>query len=200
MLLVFSMFIFSLTLSFSPGPVNMVIISSGAVNGFRKTFSFVSGATTGFTLLLFLVCFGFYATIEKHPLFFQYLNIAGSLFIMYLGYKIAASRPDMSLSKTDSPGFIQGFLMQWVNPKAWTACASGAAMFSEPSNPATVLVFIIIYFLVCYLSLSAWALLGEKVSVLLRSTQRIRTFNVLMGGLLLITACYMLSLQFLSHS
>lgn len=52
MLLVFSMFIFSLTLSFSPGPVNMVIISSGAVNGFKKTFSFVSGATTGFTLLL----------------------------------------------------------------------------------------------------------------------------------------------------
>ena len=200
MLLVFSMFIFSLTLSFSPGPVNMVIISSGAVNGFRKTFSFVSGATTGFTLLLLFVCFGFYAAIERHPLFFQYLNIAGSLFIMYLGYKIATSRPDMSLSKTDSPGFIQGFLTQWVNPKAWTACASGAAMFSEPSNPATVLVFIIIYFLVCYLSLSAWALLGEKVSVLLRSTQRIRTFNVLMGGLLLITACYMLSLQFLSHS
>jgi threonine/homoserine/homoserine lactone efflux protein len=190
------MFIFSLTLSFSPGPVNMVIISSGAVHGFRKTFSFVSGATIGFTLLLIFVCFGFYAAIEKYPVFFRYLNVAGSLFIMYLGYKIASSRPDMSLTKTDSPGFIQGFVMQWINPKAWTACASGAAMFSEPSTPVTALVFITVYFLVCYLSLSAWALMGEKVSTLLRSTRQLRTFNVLMGGLLFITACYMLFLTF----
>ncbi|MGM8794272.1 hypothetical protein [Enterobacter asburiae] len=43
----------------------MVIISSGAVHGFRKTFSFVSGATIGFTLLLIFICFGFYAAIEK---------------------------------------------------------------------------------------------------------------------------------------
>lgn len=196
MLLLFTMFIFSLTLSFSPGPVNMVIISSGAVHGFKNTFSFVSGATIGFTLLLIFICFGFYAAIEKYPVFFRYLNIAGSLFIMYLGYRIASSRPDMSLTKTNSPGFVQGFVMQWINPKAWTACASGAALFSEPANPATALVFITIYFLVCYLSLSAWALIGEKVSVLLRSTRHLRTFNVLMGGLLLITACYMLSLAF----
>ncbi|HFK5792416.1 TPA: LysE family translocator [Enterobacter asburiae] len=196
MLFLFTMFIFSLTLSFSPGPVNMVIISSGAVHGFRKTFSFVSGATIGFTLLLIFICFGFYAAIEKYPVFFRYLNIAGSIFIMYLGYKIASSRPDMSLTKTDAPGFVQGFVMQWINPKAWTACASGAAMFSEPSNPAAAFIFIAVYFLVCYLSLSAWALMGEKVSTLLRSTQQIRTFNVLMGGLLLITACYMLSLAF----
>ena len=134
MLVFLTMFIFSLTLSFSPGPVNMVIISSGAVHGFRKTFSFFSGATIGFTLLLIFICFGFYAAIEKYPVFFRYLNIAGSLFIMCLGYKIASSRSDMSLTKTDSPGFIQGFVMQWINPKAWTACASGAAMFSEPSR------------------------------------------------------------------
>ncbi|MCK6666618.1 LysE family translocator [Enterobacter asburiae] len=196
MLLLFTMFIFSLTLSFSPGPVNMVIISSGAVHGFRKTFSFVSGATIGFTLLLIFICFGFYTAIEKYPVFFRYLNIAGSLFILYLGYKIASSRSDMSLTKTDSPGFVQGFVMQWINPKAWTASASGAAMFSEPSTPVTALVFITVYFFVCYLSLSAWALMGEKVSVLLRSTRQLRTFNVLMGGLLFITACYMLFLTF----
>lgn len=196
MLLLFTMFIFSLTLSFSPGPVNMVIISSGAVHGFRKTFSFVSGATIGFTLLLIFICFGFYTAIEKYPVFFRYLNIAGSLFILYLGYKIASSRSDMSLTKTDSPGFVQGFVMQWINPKAWTASASGAAMFSEPSTPVTALVFITVYFFVCYLSLSAWALMGEKVSVLLRSTRQLRTFNVLMGGLLFIRACYMLFLTF----
>lgn len=195
MILIFAMFMFSLTMSISPGPVNMVIISSGASHGFRKTLPFVSGATIGFTLLLIFVGFGFYAIIEKYPLFFKYLNVAGSVFIIYLGYKIASSRPELSLTKSEIPGFVQGFLLQWLNPKAWIACASGVVLFSEPSNNTPLTVFIIIYFLVCYFSLAAWAVLGNKVSILLNSTQRIRTFNFLMGGLLIVTACYMLFSQ-----
>ena len=49
MILIVTMFIFSLTMSFSPGPVNMIIISSAAAHGFRKPlpclYSFVSDST-----------------------------------------------------------------------------------------------------------------------------------------------------------
>lgn len=179
MSLILAMFMFALTMSISPGPVNMVIISSGANHGFRKTLPFISGATTGFTLLLILVGFGFYAVIDKYPLFFNYLNIAGSAFIIYMGYKIAASAPELSLKKNDTPGFVQGFLLQWLNPKAWIACASGVALFSEPATQTMLMVFIIIYFLVCYISLAAWAVLGNNVSILLNNAQRIRVFNAL---------------------
>ena len=178
----------------------MLIISSGAIHGFRKTLPLISGATTGFTLLLIVVCFGLYAAIEQYPLFFKYVNAAGALFILYLGYKIASSQPDLALQKTETPGFIQGFLMQWFNPKAWTACASGAALFSDPTTNTTVAVFIMIYFVVCYLSLASWAVIGDKVSILLRSRQRIRTFNLLMGGSLIVTAGYLLCLPLLNHS
>ncbi|MFP1258972.1 LysE family translocator [Klebsiella michiganensis] len=195
MSLILAMFMFALTMSISPGPVNMVIISSGANHGFRKTLPFISGATTGFTLLLILVGFGFYAVIDKYPRFFNYLNIAGSAFIIYVGYKIAASAPELSLKKNDTPGFVQGFLLQWLNPKAWIACASGVALFSEQATQTMLMVFIIIYFLVCYISLAAWAVLGNNVSILLNNAQRIRVFNVLMGVLLIVTACYMLSFQ-----
>jgi len=41
MSLLIAMFSFSLAMSISPGPVNMVIVSSGASYGVRKTFSFV---------------------------------------------------------------------------------------------------------------------------------------------------------------
>jgi threonine/homoserine/homoserine lactone efflux protein len=75
-----------------------------------------------------------YAAIEQYPLFFKYLNCCSALFILYLGYKIASSQPDLALQKPETPGFIQGFLMQWFNPKAWTACASGAALFFRPDH------------------------------------------------------------------
>ncbi|MBM1022868.1 LysE family translocator [Enterobacter sp. A11] len=195
MTLFFAMFLFSLTMSISPGPVNMVIISSGANHGFRRTLPFVSGATIGFTLLLIITGFGFYTIIEQHPLFFKYLNVAGSAFIIYVGYKIASSQSELSLTKSEAPGFIQGFLLQWLNPKAWIACASGVVLFSEPSNNFPMIVFITTYFLVCYLSLAAWAVLGKNISTLLNSTGRTRAFNLCMGGTLIITASYMLLTQ-----
>ena len=52
-----------------------------------------------------------------------------------------------------------------------------------------------IYLVVCYLSLAAWALLGDRVALLLDSPRRVRLFNRAMGGTLVLTAGYMLYLQ-----
>lgn len=49
--------------------------------------------------------------------------------------------------------------------------------------------------MVCYLSLAAWALLGDRVALLLDSPRRVRLFNRAMGGTLVLTAGYMLYLQ-----
>ena len=195
MSLLIAMFSFSLAMSISPGPVNMVIVSSGASYGVRKTFSFVSGATIGFTLLLLFIGLGFYKIINIYPDFLKYLAILGSMFIIYMGYLIATSKPELYIEKQTQPTFIQGFLMQWLNPKAWMACVSGVTLFSVPNNNYVFLTFSLIYFFVCYLSLFSWSVLGDKVTIILNTERRIRVFNILMGGLLLVTACYLLYVQ-----
>ncbi|MDP5008988.1 MAG: LysE family translocator [Glaciimonas sp.] len=193
--LLIAMFVFSLTMSISPGPVNMVIVSSGANHGFRRTLPFVSGATIGFTLLLIFVGFSFLQFVNSYPKVMLYLGLIGSAFIIYVGYKIASSSPEITLQKSNAPTFSQGFLLQWLNPKAWIACASGAALFSDPTTHATLIAFIVIYFLVCYASLAIWAVLGERVSVILNSHLRMRLFNVVMGGMLIASACYLVYMQ-----
>jgi hypothetical protein len=72
-------------------------------------------------------------------------------------------------------------------------CASGAALFS--STHATLVAFVSVYFLICYLSLAAWAVLGDRVAVLLHSRLRIRVFNLTMGGMLIATAVYLMYAQ-----
>jgi len=196
MSLLIAMFSFSLAMSISPGPVNMVIVSSGASYGIRKTFSFVSGATIGFTLLLLFIGLGFYKIIDLYPSFLKYLGIAGSLFIIYMGYLIASSTPELDIKEQKQPTFMQGFLLQWLNPKAWIACVAGVSLFSEPGNNQVFLTFSLIYFLVCYLSLFAWSLLGGKVTLLLNSEFRLKLFNYLMGSLLIVTAVFLLYSQF----
>ena len=186
-----AMFSFSLVMSITPGPVNMIILSSGISYGVKSTMPYVLGATVGFTLLLLFIGFEFSKFINAYPFFLTYLAIVGSLYIIYMGYKIASSKPELEISKKDAPKFYEGFLLQWINPKAWIACVSGASIFSSAESYDSFLTFTIIYFIVCYISLGSWAVLGDRVSYLLKDHFRLRLFNFVMGLLLMITAGYL---------
>jgi len=135
----------SFAMSISPGPVNILIISSGINHGFKKTFAFVSGATIGFTLLLIFVGFGFIATLEKYPLILKVLSIFGSIFIIYMGYKIAISSIELNCEDKSAKKlkFYEGFLLQWLNPKAWVVTVAGVSLYS--SSNTELIVFIGIY-------------------------------------------------------
>lgn len=194
--LLFAMFSFSLAMSISPGPVNMIILSSGVDYGAKKTMPYVSGATIGFTLLLLFVGFFFNKLIESYPFLLTFISIAGVLYIIYMGYKIASSHPEIEVKKTNIPKFYEGFLLQWLNPKAWIACVSGASIFSSHESYGPFLLFASIYFIVCYVSLAIWAILGEKIAFLLKSRFRLRLFNLLTGLLLIVTAIYIGYTQF----
>ncbi|WP_018693441.1 LysE family translocator [Algicola sagamiensis] len=195
MSILFAMFSFSLAMSISPGPVNMVIVSSGANYGLRRTFPFVSGATIGFTLLLLFIGLGFLQFVQTYPMFLKYLAIAGSLFIIYMGYKLISAKPELDIPEQNVPKFHEGFLLQWLNPKAWIACVSGASLFSTTEGHQSFLIFSTIYFIVCYLCLGAWAVLGDRVTFLREHPRRLRVFNICMGALLILTAIYLVYLQ-----
>jgi threonine/homoserine/homoserine lactone efflux protein len=108
--------------------------------GVKRTMPYVSGATIGFTLLLLVIGLGFFQFIKNYPSFLTYLAIAGSLYIIYMGYKIACSKPNIEVGKINSPKFYQGFLLQWINPKAWIACVSGVSLFSKTESASQFLI------------------------------------------------------------
>ena len=191
MSVLFAMFIFSLAMSISPGPVNMVILSSGVNYGVKRTLPYVSGATIGFTVLLLCVGLGLFQVINAHPALLKYLALVGSFYIVYIGYLIAASKPEITVKENKIPQFYEGFLLQWLNPKAWIACVSGVSIFSSAESYGPFLTFVSIYFVVCYVSLGGWAVLGHRASVLLDSHFRLRLFNVVTGLLLLVTGGYL---------
>jgi hypothetical protein len=54
------------------------------------------------------------------------------------------------------------------------------------------MVFVSIYFPVCYLSLAIWALFGSNLQFLNRIKNGIKAFNVISGGLLISIAAYLI--------
>ena len=112
-----------------------------------------------------------------------------------MGYLIVTSKAELDVREHNQPTFLQGFLLQWLNPKAWIACLAGTSLFSVPNSSHEFLLFSFIYFLVCYLSLFTWSVLGHKAATLLNSKFKLKLFNYLMGGGLIITSCYLLYSQ-----
>lgn len=187
-----AMSIFSLTMSITPGPVNMINLASGATHGFKRTIPFVSGSTIGFILLLTALGIGFMQILSAYPIFLKYMSMGGSIFILYMGYKIAKSQPEISAQRVNCPKFMEGVLLQWLNPKAWLACISGISLFADEKSFFPLFLFISLYFVVCFLSLSSWAVLGDKLRSILRSKTRLIVFNYVMGMLLSACAVYLL--------
>lgn len=183
--LMISMAAFALAASISPGPVNVVALSSGAQFGLVASLRHVLGATVGFVVLLMFTGFGLHEVLQRYPMLTEIIRWAGVAFLLYLAWKLAMDDGRLDVSRpTHEPSFLHGAAMQWLNPKAWLAAVAGMGAFVADGEARLIGLFALIYFVVCYLSVACWAYAGAFLGPYLRSPRRIRVFNRSMAALL----------------
>lgn len=183
--LMISMAAFALAASISPGPVNVVALSSGAQFGLIASLRHVLGATVGFVVLLMFTGFGLHEVLQRYPMLTEIIRWAGVAFLLYLAWKLAMDNGHLDVAKpTREPSFLHGAAMQWLNPKAWLAAVAGMGAFVADGEARLIGLFALIYFVVCYLSVGCWAYAGAFLGPYLRSPRRIRVFNRSMAALL----------------
>ncbi|WP_130905689.1 LysE family translocator [Pseudomonas sp. Sample_22] len=193
MSLIMSMAAFALAASITPGPVNIVALSSGARFGFKASQRHVAGATLGFVLLLVLMGLGLHQLLQRWPAMTQVVQWAGVAFLLYMAFKLAAD--DGQLEANDSgraPSMLYGAVMQWLNPKAWLACVAGMGAFVADGEARLVWQFAAIYLVICYLSVGCWAYAGTFLRGYLNNPANMRWFNRSMALLLAVSAVYLL--------
>ncbi|KFE48474.1 LysE family translocator [Pseudomonas syringae] len=189
-----SMAAFALASSITPGPVNIVALSSGARFGLGPALQHVTGATLGFTLLLVLTGFGLHEVLIQWPFLTEGIKWAGVAFLLYMAWKLARDDGRLSVDQAgDRPTMLYGAIMQWLNPKAWLACIAGMGAFAASGEARLIWQFAAIYLVVCYLSLACWAFAGTFLRHYLSSALGIRVFNRCMALLLVGCAWYLLA-------
>ncbi|MGS2743814.1 LysE family translocator [Halomonas sp. LS-001] len=152
---------FALAASISPGPVNIVCLSSGTDYPIAKGLTFVTGATLGFIALFLAIGAGLYSLLQLMPVLEEALRWAGMLFLLYLSYQLFRHDGSIHGQSTDKPpGFITGAMMQWLNPKAWLASASGIGAYTSGNDPHQLWLFALVYLPICWLSLASWVYAG----------------------------------------
>ena len=180
-----SMAAFALAASISPGPVNVVALSSGMQFGLGPSLRHVLGATVGFVVLLLFTGFGLHEVLKQWPILTDLIRWAGMAFLLYLAWKLAMDNGRIEFEgDTRQPSFLYGAAMQWLNPKAWLAAVAGMGAFVAGGEAVLIWSFALIYFVVCYLSVACWAYTGAFLRRYLRSAQRIRLFNRCMAAML----------------
>ncbi|WP_233268199.1 LysE family translocator [Vibrio metschnikovii] len=187
---------FALVTSISPGPVNILATVTGANYGYTRTIPHITGATFGFVSILFLLGFGLSQFIAEIPYLAKGMTYVGGSFLLYLAYKVTTQEPttkskDSEKSKS-APSLLQGMMCQWLNPKAWIVSLAGISVFYTGQNVGleVLLLFCGIFFVVCYISLSVWAILGVTISSVIETPKQFKLFNISMGLLLALTVLY----------
>lgn len=183
------MFIFALIGAISPGPVNIIATGSGANFGFRQTLPYIFGATLAYTVIVLLAGLGLNHWLIIMPEISNTLQYVGSVFLLYMSYKIATSTPINAAEMTkekQAPSLLEGALAQGLNPKAWLVSLSGVSLFVSANSQAMLALFIfcVISFSVCLLGISTWAAIGYSIQSLLSTAKRQISFNILMGLML----------------
>lgn len=193
--LILPMSAFALAASISPGPVNLICLSSGTRHRLPVGLIFVTGATLGFAALFIAVGLGLHSLLSLLPGFSDWLRWSGIAFMLYLSYQLA--RDNGQITETDprkAPGFMTGVLMQWINPKAWLAAASGIGAYTQHAELWQVLVFAAVYTPICWLSLSGWVYAGAFLRRYVRRPGILRAINRTLA-VLLASSCFVLMMD-----
>lgn len=169
---------FALVTVITPGPNNLMLMTSGANFGFRRTVPHMAGIGLGFPAMVAMVGLGVMQLFDVWPFARTVLTVASAVFLFWLAWKIAnAAAPGEAEASGRPLTFLQAAAFQWVNPKAWSMALSAITLYAPGRDPGAVAWVAGTYVGVGLISTTTWAALGLPIRRWLTSPRRLRVFN-----------------------
>ena len=183
----FSLILFCLVTSCTPGPNNILASYSGFNFGIKKTLPLMSGVAFGYTLMLTFVNFGLIVIFKNYPIIQQIIKVIGSIFLIYLAYKISFSTNNSNILQKNPVKFFDTFLFQFINPKAIIVATIMVSTFVDSNNNYIRESFWVIgiNFIFAWFSITFWTLLGKFLRKFATNDKFIKIFNYVMSFLLI---------------
>jgi threonine/homoserine/homoserine lactone efflux protein len=126
---------FSFVSSVTPGPNNILLWASGAAFGLRRTIRHVIGTALGVGSMALAVAGGLGILVTTIPEVGFAMKLAGSAYLLYLGYRIAGARALERGDVSRPLGVVQAAAFQAINPKAWIFAVGAVTTFRPAGLP-----------------------------------------------------------------
>lgn len=182
---------YCLVMSGTPGPNNVMLATSGANFGYRGALPAIVGIQFGVFVQTILMCLGLGSVFIAYPMAQTVLRIAGSLYLVYLAWKLSGVGAAVGEAPTPKPvTFTEAAVFQALNPKSWVKAITLASVFM-PSGMGTVSSALLVAMISALIGTPCsitWALFGVSIRRLLKDPRKQRVFNLTMGAILLALA------------
>ena len=187
--MILSIATFTLSTVSSPGPNNIMLLSSGLTFGYKRTVPHMFGIMLGFPFMVLLVGLGLGIVFEKFPVIFSILKVVGILYLFWMAFKVATNKSSLEVKEGEKSKpftFIQSAAFQWVNPKAWIMAVTAISIFvtSKDDSFTQVVIIALIYLLSSIFSTNAWTAGGVVLKRFVKDQKVVRILNIVMGILL----------------
>ena len=183
---------FILTTHITPGPTNIILLSSVLNFGYKRSLPFMIANIISYPVLMSFTALGIGMFILKHPMIMLILKIVGIIYLCYMAWKIATSTSSYNTDNTipNKPfTFLQGLIYPWLNPKAWVIAAGAISAYTNAQTSIYPQIFLIafIFFLVAFPSVFIWLIFGNKLKKVLKNDSLQKKFNYSMAFLLMLS-------------
>ena len=187
---ILSITLFGIVAAYTPGPNNFVAFYSGFNFGIKRTLPHILGVTFGFPFLLLCMALGLINIFKLYPLIQEILKYLGTLFLIYLAYKISFSGSVTGDNKNKNPvKFLETFIFQFLNPKGVIASVIVVSTYIDSGenfiNYTTQII--ILAFIVSVTSITLWRFMGKFLRKFATNQKFINYFNYVMSLLLLLS-------------
>ena len=186
---ILSIALFWIVAAYTPGPNNVIASYSGFNFGIKKTLPHIFGVALGFTFLIFLLTIGLVNVFKIFPIIQVSLKYLGSIFLVYLAYKIYFSKIDSGKKNENPVKFIETFLFQFLNPKGVLIGIIIVSTYVEHGeNYLKYATQVILFaFLVSLSSITFWTFVGKYLRKFATNEKFIKYFNCVMSLLLILS-------------
>jgi len=193
--LVLALFLFAFVSSLTPGPNNIMLLSSGLTFGFRPTIPHMAGVVIGHSAMVLVIGLGLGQVFERLPWLYTVLKVLGAGYMLYLAWKIASSGTvEQGETRAKPLTFLQAALFQWVNPKGVVMAVSVVTIYTaEDVYTLSVFLCALAFFVSNTAAVTTWTGFGSALlRRFLSDPLKVRWFNWIMAGLLILSLIPML--------
>lgn len=181
----------ALLVTLTPGPDTMLVVGHALRGGARAGLAATLGIAAGFVWYAALAWFGFMAILAASPLVYNFVKIAGALYLAWIGAQLIMGalrpRPDEGGRVALGAPFRQGLLTNALNPKVALFYLAALPQFlpAGPEAPARAVLLIGVHYALGAAWLSLVALSSARAGRALGASPLMRWMEGLVGAALI---------------
>lgn len=171
--------LFCATMTFSPGPMTLLLLSLGLKDGLRSSIPAQVGATVSYLISILIFAVGFSELIKGNLAITQTIQFVGVAYILYLAYKQWTSSGVSINNAHKVEGarslFGKGLLTGFSNPKTiimFSAVFPQFAGAGEHSSAADIAILGLTFLLLQFASGCLYCYFGQRIKHVLENPKR----------------------------